>query len=103
MFGMKVNEQITLKILEAHDTEALFNLVNRSRNSLREWLPWVDATEQPSDTRAFIKRGLLQFADGNGFQCGIWYEGTLVGVIGLHEINHMHRKTSLGYYLDKRI
>ncbi len=41
MFGMKVNEQITLKILEAHDTEALFNLVNRSRDSLREWLPWV--------------------------------------------------------------
>lgn len=102
MFGMKVNEQIILKILEAHDTEALFNLVNRSRNSLREWLPWVDATEQPSDTRAFIKRGLLQFSDGNGFQCGIWYEGTLVGVIGLHEINHMHRKTSLGYYLDKQ-
>ncbi|WP_303752625.1 GNAT family N-acetyltransferase, partial [Staphylococcus aureus] len=56
----------------------------------------------PSDTRAFIKRGLLQFADGNGFQCGIWYVGTLVGVIGLHEINHMHRKTSLGYYLDKQ-
>ncbi|MEZ2084831.1 RimJ/RimL family protein N-acetyltransferase, partial [Staphylococcus aureus] len=26
-----MNEQITLKILEAHDTEALFNLVNRSR------------------------------------------------------------------------
>lgn len=25
MFGMKVNEQMTLKILEAHDTEALFN------------------------------------------------------------------------------
>lgn len=47
MFGMKVNEQITLKILDAYDTEALFNLVNRSRNSLREWLPWVDATEQP--------------------------------------------------------
>lgn len=102
MFGMKVNEQMTLKILEAHDTEALFNLVNRSRDSLREGLPWVDATEQPSDTRAFIKRGLLQFADGNGFQCGIWYVGTLVGVIGLHEINHMHRKTSLGYYLDKQ-
>ncbi|NGJ31568.1 GNAT family N-acetyltransferase [Staphylococcus aureus] len=102
MFGMKVNEQMTLKILEAHDTEALFNLVNRSRDSLRELLPWVDATEQPSDTRAFIKRGLLQFADGNGFQCGIWYVGTLVGVIGLHEINHMHRKTSLGYYLDKQ-
>ncbi|HBI9360868.1 TPA: RimJ/RimL family protein N-acetyltransferase, partial [Staphylococcus aureus] len=40
MFGMKVNEQITLKILEVHDTEALFNLVNRSRNSLREWLPF---------------------------------------------------------------
>lgn len=102
MFGMKVNEQIRLKILEAHDTEALFNLINRSRNSLREWLPWVDAIEQPSDTRAFIKRGLLQFADGHGFQCGIWYEGMLVGVIGLHEINHMHRKTSIGYYLDKQ-
>ena len=29
MFGMKVNEQITLKILDAYDTEALFNLVNR--------------------------------------------------------------------------
>ncbi|MDN8859437.1 RimJ/RimL family protein N-acetyltransferase, partial [Staphylococcus aureus] len=58
MFGMKVNEQITLKILDSYDTEALFNLVNRSRNTLRKCLTWVYATEQPSDTRAFIKRGL---------------------------------------------
>ncbi len=52
--------------------------------------------------RVHLLKRTLQFADGNGFQCGIWYEGTLVGVIGLHEINHMHRKTSLGYYLDKQ-
>ncbi len=100
MFGMKVNEQIILKILEAHSTRSAFQFSQSlEKDATREWLPWVDATEQPSDTRAFIKRGLLQFADGDGFQCGIWYEGTLVGVIGLHEINHMHRKTSLGRLL----
>ncbi len=98
MFGMKVNEQITLKIL-AHDRSAF--QFSQSFEELNVLSPWVDAPKYLSGTRAFIKRGLLQFADGNGFQCGIWYEGTLVGVIGLHEINHMHRKTSLGYYLDK--
>ena len=38
-----------------------------------------------------LKEGCCN-AGGNGFQCGIWYEGTLAGVVGLHEINQMHRK-----------
>ncbi len=49
----------------------------------------------------FIKEGLQQFANNDGFQCGIWFEGELAGVLGLHYIKHLNKSTSLGYYLGE--
>lgn len=67
MFGYQVNEHIQLKILEEHEAEQLFTLVETSRNYLEEFLPFVPLTKQVSDSQAFIKAGLQQFAQGNGF------------------------------------
>lgn len=53
------------------------------------------------DVSRFIKTGLNQFAENNGFHCGIWYNNKLVGVIGLLSINWTTKKTAIGYYLDQ--
>ena len=37
----------------------------------------------------------------DGFHCGIWYDDELVGVIGLHYLDLVNKRTSIGYYLAK--
>lgn len=101
MFGFKVNDEVTLKILESREADALFKLIDQSRAYLAEWLPFVEYTNQVEDSQKFIQAALQQFASGNGFHCGIWSESELVGVIGLHYIDTVNRKTSIGYYLGE--
>lgn len=48
-----------------------------------------------------MKRSLRRFAEGNGFEAGIWHEGHLAGVVGYHGIDRQDRATSLGYWLGE--
>ncbi|MEY8371041.1 GNAT family protein [Aerococcaceae bacterium 50-4] len=101
MFHTSINDKLTIKIFEERDLEALYELVDGSRDYLVEYLPWVKFVKKPEDELPFIKEGLQQFANGNGFQCGLWYEGQLAGVVGLHYIHQQNKMTSLGYYLGE--
>lgn len=101
MFKTKINDNLSLKILEERDTQALFNIVDNSRDYLNEWLPFVKFTKTSEDTKQFIKSALNQFIENDGFHCGIWYNEQLIGVIGLHYINWLNEKTSIGYYIDQ--
>lgn len=76
----------------------LYALVARNRAHLARWLPWA-AGETMEDARDFVREGLRRLDAGDGFEMGIWREGTLVGVIGLHGIHPVNRSTSLGYWL----
>ncbi|GAB4074723.1 GNAT family protein [Barrientosiimonas marina] len=101
MFNIKVNENISLKLLEKKDTNELFALVNESRNYLREWLPWVDNMKQETDYEPMIEMWLKQFASNDGFQAGILYKGKMVGMVGFHGIDWSNSKTSIGYWLSE--
>ncbi len=85
-----------------YDAEELFSLIDQCRQYLREWLPWVDATQNIRDTKLFIETVLKQHASNNGFQAGIWFDEKLVGVIGFHRMDWLNRSTSVGYWLGKQ-
>ncbi|PTF51001.1 RimJ/RimL family protein N-acetyltransferase, partial [Staphylococcus cohnii] len=51
MFKTYINKQLSLKILEESDTQALFNVVDESRTYLAEWLPFVNLTKSSDDTK----------------------------------------------------
>ena len=38
MFSYKVNEQIEIELLQQHHKNELFELVDRNRSHLRQWL-----------------------------------------------------------------
>ena len=101
MFTWTINEHIELKLLERRDAEALFSVVDRDRVYLREWLPWVDKTLTASDYHAVIDMWLKQFADRQGFQAAILYDGDIVGMAGFHGIDSYNGKTSIGYWLSE--
>ncbi|RWZ54684.1 N-acetyltransferase [Halobacillus fulvus] len=102
MFKHTLDEHTELRLLEVRHAEALFQLTDSSRESLREWLPWVDFTKTAEDSKGFIEGTMKKFGNNDGFEAGIWYKGELAGVVGLHAINWSNRSTTIGYWLGER-
>lgn len=100
MFYFEVDDEIQLRILETKYAEEIFLSVDKDRNYLREWLPWVDGTNSQEDTKAFIQSTLTRFSENNGFQTAIIYRGKIAGCIGLHGIDWNNKKTAIGYWLS---
>lgn len=99
MFTFRLDGDAELRLFEERHAPALFALTDANREYLREWLPWLDATQSVEDTRGFIRGALLQFAENRGFQAGIWYRGELAGSVGYHYIDWANRSVELGYWL----
>jgi ribosomal-protein-serine acetyltransferase len=101
MFTWVIEPGLELRLLEMHHAEELLRLTEKSRNSLRQWLPWVDGTRDVKDTENFITGAKKQNAANTGFHAGIWYEGQLAGVICFYRIDWFHRAAGIGYWLDE--
>nr|WP_318540451.1 GNAT family protein [Terribacillus saccharophilus] len=101
MFTHRIDSATYMKLLEPQDSDKLYQLIDSSREHLRQWLPWVDHNTTVEHSRQFIQHTLNQFASNNGFTAGIWYQGALAGVIGFHKIDWANRSTSLGYWLGE--
>jgi ribosomal-protein-serine acetyltransferase len=96
---IQVNAELQLRLLEERHVEEYFALIERNRTYLREW-DVAEAYEGSVDTlRVSVKQHLLQFVEGSGFHLGMWYQGTLAGLLAYH-VNRRHRKVELGYWID---
>ncbi|MDQ2743204.1 MAG: GNAT family N-acetyltransferase [Chloroflexota bacterium] len=100
-FSLTIDHELELRLFEERHAAPLFSLTDRNREHLRVWLPWVDHTRSAGDTRAFIWQSLQQFAGNNGLNAGIWYQGELVGAIGLRFLDWNAKRTEIGYWLSQ--
>src|SRR5690625_7374084 len=100
MFIVEVDEEITLQMLTAADAEELFAITDRSREYLREWLPWLDYTKSVDDSLQFIKNNFQLYAERKGVTAGIFYNGSLAGVAGYNELDWVNKLAYFGDWLD---
>lgn len=98
---LPIEHNLFLKTLVPEDAEELFDLIQRNRQHLRQWLPWVDGNQTIEHTIAFIESALQQKLANYGFQCGIWYQSKLAGIIGYHTIDWQNKNVEIGYWLGK--
>lgn len=99
MFTYKIDEELSLKRIEFKDAEELFALSDQSREHLRTWLPWIDFTNSPEDTKKFIQGCLEREARNDGLTVCILHNQKIAGVIDFHEFNWSHNRTSIGYWM----
>jgi ribosomal-protein-serine acetyltransferase len=90
---------VSLRAVESSDAKVLFNLVERNREYLREWLPWLDFNTSLADTEAFIERSIQQHSDGVGLVLLIIHNGQPQGVIGFNWIDALHQSCEIGYWI----
>lgn len=101
MFVYRIDKEVSLKLLDLQDAEGLFELTDQSRNYLREWLPWVDATAKLEDSQAFIRQSLQGFADGKSMSAGILVNGELAGIAGYNTLDRANQHAVIGYWLGE--
>lgn len=101
MFFHRINERHSLRQLTLKDAEELYAVIDANRIYLRQWLPWLDRTQSPADSRSFIESADRQNQQRQGFHTAILVDDRIAGAIGYHRIDWANRATSLGYWLGE--
>jgi ribosomal-protein-serine acetyltransferase len=101
MFSAPLRNGFDLRLLEERHATEMVATIDRNREHLRQWLPWVDATRTVDDALAFIRSSLEIFAAHQGFTTAIWYRDQVAGVVGTHRIDWRNRRAELGYWLAR--
>lgn len=102
MFRRGVAPGIEIRLFDLQEAEAIYAEVNRGREYLRRWLPWVDLTTSAADIREFISRVRGQYDANQGPQAGIWIEGAFAGSVGCHPVDWHNRTCSIGYWIAEQ-
>lgn len=91
-----------LRLLEESDADEMFAVIDANREHLEPWMPWVPSDRSAEDVLPFIRLTRKQLADNDGLQTTIVDpEGRIVGMVGVHAIDWLNRRTSIGYWLAR--
>lgn len=82
------------------DAAELYEAVDRNRERLRRWLPWVTPEYCLDDAVRFVGTRVEENALGTALAMVIREGGRICGAIGLHRIDRLHRSSSIGYWVD---
>lgn len=98
-----VGERIKLRPLRRGDGAELFAVVDRSRDHLRRFLPWVDKTQGIDDCEITARRLGAKWILREDLVLSIRLRGTdrLIGGTGLHRFDFEVRSFEVGYWIEK--
>ncbi|RIW38508.1 N-acetyltransferase [Bacillus salacetis] len=99
MFIHKIDEDLSLKLPDPRDAEEFFKLTDSSREYLREWLPWLDGTRTPEDTKEFLSTALANYAAQKSMTTLILFKGKVAGTAGFNSIDWSSSIAYVGYWL----
>lgn len=100
MEHIRINDKIRLEEIKLSMVQVIFDTIERDRDYLMEWLPFVEMTRHVSDTEAFIKSVIGSNPKKNSI-FSIWYKEEFAGLIGFKDTDWVNRKTEIGYWLAK--
>lgn len=123
MFNLKIDEEIHLRNIHPDDTEALFDLIERNRLRLRQWIAPYALPETAKDARLFTILCLLNYyGDPIGpseldqyyselqhyfppahrpLDLGIWFHGVLAGTVFMSRLNDSLTALEFGFWITE--
>lgn len=101
MFSRNLTNTVRICLSIPQFADELFALTDRNRLFLRQWLPWLDATQTPDDTRNFLTVQLQRFARGECLHVSIFHGETIAGVAGFNSFDRANGIGYIGYWLGE--
>lgn len=94
-----LDEYILLRTFEPEDADNLFSAINKSRQHLNPWLSWVSITTKPEHSLEFIQKARVQLHSQEALALGIFYDGAIIGGVGMHNKDHATNRADIGYWI----
>ncbi len=101
MFFRHLNKEVKLSLTIPQYAGELFELTDRNRDYLKQWLPWLDSVTRPSDTLAFIEAQLSGFQSGEALHVTVFHRDRIAGVLGYNRIDQVNGVGHIGYWLGQ--
>ena len=79
----------------------LLEAVDRNRDHLSRFLPWVGNMQEVADFDQYIQYCMDLYDQRQEISFVILYGQTIVGRIGLHHINQQNKSAAIGYWLNR--
>ncbi len=102
MFYRIINENLKLVLTTTLLSEEIFQLIDINREYLKKWLPWLNSSSRPEDTKSFIETCLNGFSKMEQLHCTILYNDSIAGLVGFNSINWTTKTGYIGYWLSER-
>lgn len=102
MEHIRINDKIRLEEVKLSMAKVIFEAIEKDRDYLKPWLPFIESTRKVSDTEAFIK----SVSGDNSHKdliYSIWYKEEFAGLIGFKDTDWINRKTEIGYWIAKNM
>ena len=101
MLILQVNKDISLKLRDQSHARETFELIQKNRVHLREWLGWVDKVKTVKDSLNNIAMNEEEWELQTHLHLGIYQRDVMVGMISLHDIHNMSYHACIGYWIDE--
>ena len=102
MEHIRVNDKVRLEQINPSMAKIIFQTIDRDRDFLKQWLPFINYTWHIKDTQAFIE-SLANEGNKGDLVFTIWFNEEFAGLIGFKDTDWVNRKTELGYWLAEKM
>lgn len=96
---INIDQNIRLELITENHSQPIFDVVDKNRTHLREWLPFVDRMQTVEFAENFVKGTMQRNKDGNEFAFVIIEDDKVIGRIGVYKIDGQNKIGEIGYWL----
>ena len=99
--GSSDEPQIHIRPFQPQDTRLLFGAVQESSDQLCAWMTWCHPNYGVEHCNAFVADSIAAWEKGREFSFAIIdsADGTLLGSVGINQVNLAHNFANLGYWV----
>ena len=98
---MIAHDSLEIRILQEKDAGAFFEVLEKNRARLKQWVPWLDLVATSQDATLFIQNALAGMEKNAEVTLGIWLQDQFIGTVGINNWNALNRTALLGYWISE--
>lgn len=101
METIHINENIYIRELHKSDATDIFRTIDTDRDTLGEWLPFVNYTITINDSMEFVESVILAPKGKKELVFAVIVNEQFAGIVGFKDTDEINKKTEIGYWLGK--
>lgn len=95
----RVDNELSLRLIEPDDAETLYAIIDANRPTLRPWMRWTAEVTDALTLSAMIKQWCQQTEETGCMTLGIVLDGQLVGAVFHIRPDQVNNIVEVGYWL----